>query len=332
MKRRFIILAVVLSASTLRSQDMPLFSQKLINSFVYNPANAGYDFGAVTYVYRGSLSQLAGAGTLNYLSLEAPIMANNFGVAISAMTEKVNFLRNNSFVAAFSYHLKIAQSQKLSLGVSGEYINIQPDMSEVVGDISDEMLQAIDAGDYNHMDFSTGISYDHPYFRLSVSGNRLATAFKNDKLDPLAVQYYSGQLLGKIPTRGKKDLLEPMLSYRKFTRISHLWDVGLYYTLMDQFVLGGSVRIGGSNRFETAASNGVNAANITVAYTLWEKILLGYSMDIPMDNQYNVGLGNDFTLRYIFNKQSVSHHFESQRSPSRYRGTHKIRKKKRRRP
>ncbi len=39
------------------AQDIPLFSQKLSNSFIYNPAIAGQQYGSLTLAHQSSFSK-----------------------------------------------------------------------------------------------------------------------------------------------------------------------------------------------------------------------------------------------------------------------------------
>ena len=90
MKRRLpthyllLILSLILTLSlphTANAQDIPLFSQKLTNSFIYNPSLAGHTFGSVTYAYRQNYSNVQGAPKNNFISMHAPFANHKIGRA-----------------------------------------------------------------------------------------------------------------------------------------------------------------------------------------------------------------------------------------------------------
>ena len=49
--KRLIYLLLLLSSSLSYGQDIPLYTQKLTNSVIYNPAIAGHTFGSLTYSF-----------------------------------------------------------------------------------------------------------------------------------------------------------------------------------------------------------------------------------------------------------------------------------------
>jgi Protein of unknown function (DUF3308). len=76
-----LLLFVFLNFLALHSiaQDIPLFSQKLTNSFMYNPALAGHTFGSMTASYRMNYLGVTDAPTNTFLSFHAPFANYRFG-------------------------------------------------------------------------------------------------------------------------------------------------------------------------------------------------------------------------------------------------------------
>jgi len=322
------LLCFLLFAGKSVAQDVPLFSQKLINSFIYNPSLTGVEYGAVTFLHKRGLNKLEGNGTVNYLSFETPIVNKNLGIGANILVEEVNFIRNNYFSISGAYHINLGNLQMLSMGLSAEYTSIKPDLSQVIGDVSDEMLERIQGGDLNSIDFSAGISYRHEHFVAGVGANRLITAINAEDDESLLSQYYTVQVIGKLPVRQSNDLLEPMLSYRKLTQISHLWDIGVYYTMKETITVGGSLRIGSSGFSSTSKDRGINSIGATAAFKIIPEVLIGYTIDIPANKGYQIGLANEITLRYIFNQTTYQKRFNNGRQPSQFKGRYKTRKKR----
>ena len=305
-------LLLILTNGRLYAQDIPLFSQKLTEAFIYNPSLAGQESGSVTFAHRGAFNKIEGSSKMNYLGFNMPIRENNFGVGINIFNEKVNFLSNTFISAAFAYHINIKSNQLFSMGVSAEYNFIRPDLDLVVGDVTDEMLHLLDIGDYDKPDFSAGLSYKHPYFKLGIAANRLATALDRKNVENVLSQYYTAQASGLLPVRGGDDLFEPTITFRKFSEISHIWDFGLYYTYNNLFLLGTSVRMGSSNTFADVESNGVNMFNITAGVKVMKQFLLGFSTDVSQNKR--LGISKEFTLRYDLSENDYRDRFRKKYS------------------
>lgn len=326
--RAIIIGILVITTFTVgNAQDVPLLSQKLTDAFIYNSSFAGLDNGSITFAHRAAFNKMEGGGKINFLSFNMPLSYNNFGVGLSLYNEKINFMNNTYVSGAFAYHIEIGNDQLFSMGVAAEYNNIRADVDRVVGDLSDEMLTLLDAGQYNKMDYSAGINYQHRYFKIGISSNRLATAFKGDDDQSILVQYYTAQGALMIPVRGGIDLIEPMFIYRKFSRVSHSWDLGCYYTFNDLILFGISARVGGSAEFSSKEQNPINIFNITGGFKLMSKLLLGYSVDIASSSA-SLGPSHEFTLSYEFLDINNNQRF-NQKSPSNYKGRFKKKGNKR---
>src|SRR6187399_724109 len=104
--RGIILVSGLFTSGIALAQDIPLFSQKLTNSFVFNPALAGHTFGSITYSYKRNYANVNGSPQNHFLSVHAPIVNHRFGVGANFYQEDVTFLRNTYASAAFAYHLR----------------------------------------------------------------------------------------------------------------------------------------------------------------------------------------------------------------------------------
>jgi hypothetical protein len=78
--RRLLVLGLIGFVVGVQAQDIPLFSQKLTNSFIYNPSFAGLDFGSLTFSRRSNYTAVEGAPVNNFLSLHTPFSGGRFGI------------------------------------------------------------------------------------------------------------------------------------------------------------------------------------------------------------------------------------------------------------
>src|SRR5688572_7425457 len=115
--KRFLLLmlSVLVISGVSRAQDIPLFSQKLTNSFMYNPAVAGHTFGSATFSYRRNYAKVEGAPVNYFLSLHTPIANHKAGIGANVYQEDVTFLRNTYASLAFAYHIRFDRFTTLSM-------------------------------------------------------------------------------------------------------------------------------------------------------------------------------------------------------------------------
>ncbi|RAV97786.1 PorP/SprF family type IX secretion system membrane protein [Pseudochryseolinea flava] len=297
MKKLLLLQGIlILFCATLQAQDIPLFSQKLTNSFMYNPAIAGHTHGSVTASYRKNYSGVAGAPTNYFISLHTPLANHRFGLGANVFQEDVTFLRNTYASMAFAYHLKFNKFTSLSMGVAGEYNSIGTNGAPI-GSIEDPEYVAITQGKINHYDYSFGIHYQNRFVKAGIAANRLSSTWLKEEAS--LSNYYSSFIQGLIPIRGGEDLLEPYVAYRKLSNVNNTVDAGLFYTYNNLITLGGSWRTGG-------------VASGTLAVRPSKYILLGYSYETIMGNVGGfVGAANEITIRFDFNDESYKERFRA---------------------
>jgi type IX secretion system PorP/SprF family membrane protein len=288
-----IILTSLCLVITAKAQDIPLFSQKLTNSFIYNPAMAGHTFGSLTFANRKNFNNVTGAAENNFLSFHAPFMDHRFGVGANIFKERVNFIDNTYISGAFAYHINFGSYNVLSMGVSSEYNSLGFDTGDVIGDRNDPLL----GQKTNNMDFSFGINYQHRYFKVGAAANRLATSLQVSNNASVLSEFYSGYAAGLIPIRGGEDILEPTFTYRKFSESNDIWDAGLYYTYNNLLTVGGSMRKG-------------DIINVAAGLKIARKIFVGYSYELVNNNLgSDVGASSEIAIRFDFNDKTYQERF-----------------------
>ena len=308
------VLIVFASTSQVLAQDIPLFSQKLTNSFIYNPAMAGLEYGSATLSHRSHFSNVNGAAKDNFVSVHAPVVDHHIGVGVNLFSEKVNFVHNIFASAAFAYHIDLGSPGTLSMGLSGEYNSLGFDQNEVIGDADDPVI----AERQSRLDFSFGLNYQHRYFRLGVSSNRMASLFDIGNKAQLLSGYYSAYAAGQLPVRGGTDLFEPTLSYRKLSEVSNIWNAGMYYTYNNLILAGLAYQKG-------------DILSLTAGVKVVGKLWVGYSYEM-INTTYKTSLGStsEITLRYDFKENTYRDRFGNHKQTNQNRVSKKQAYKKQR--
>ena len=295
--RGIVFLMLVLAAcSSLHAQDIPLFSQKLTNSFIYNPALAGHTHGSFTFSYKQNYGKVEGAPKNYFLSAHTPLANYRFGIGANVFQEDITFLRNTYASTAFSYHLRFNRFTSLSFGVAGEYNSIGLNGS-TTSDINDPEYDALNRGGVKKYDFSFGSHYQNRFIKAGVALNRLSSMWLEDTVR--FANYYSSFVQGIIPMRGGEDMLEPYIAYRKLSQSNEILDFGLFYTYDNKITIGASYRSGG-------------IISGTIAFKLSKYLMIGYSRETISGGVGGyVGSANEYTVRYDFNDESYKERFRS---------------------
>lgn len=288
--KRFLLLTslVLLLNDILYSQDVPVYSQKLTNSFLYNPSVAGNTLGSATLSYRQQWGSVEGSPRTTFFSLHTPFGKHRFGTGFNVYQEKAGVNENIFASGAFAYHLRFTDNNMFSMGVSAEYVNTKINYTDIdVIDLDDDLLNG-NQPSANNVDFSFGMSYTSKYVKLGASANRLGSLVGlNDSTSQFS-QFYSSFVNFTFPLAGDRDLIEPIVYYRKFANGTNQIDAGLYYTYKEIVTLGGSYRTGG-------------AVGLTAALRINKNILFGYSREVLSgDFSKSIGASNEFTLRLDF--------------------------------
>jgi type IX secretion system PorP/SprF family membrane protein len=287
---------------TLQAQDIPLFSQKLTNSFVYNPSLAGHTFGSITASYKQNYSSVAGSPKNYFLSVHTPIANHRFGIGANVYQEEVTFLRNMYASGAFAYHLPLDKLTTLSFGLSAEYNTFSTNGSpnfDPHQDGFDEEFAKFQQDGIKDYDFSFGLHFQNRFLKGGIAANRLSTSWIKSDAKSVLSNYYSAFVQGLIPIRGGEDVLEPYLAYRRLSEINNTLDLGIYYTYDNMITAGAAMRSG-------AVLSG------TLAFRFSQYLLIGYSREMIVGNVGGfVGAANEFTIRYDFNNESYKERFSS---------------------
>jgi len=288
--KRFLPLSFFIFAITasLKAQDVPVYSQKLTNSFLYNPSVAGNTLGSATLSYRQQWAGVQGSPKTLFFSVHSPFARHRFGTGFNVYQEKSGVNENLFASGAFAYHLRFTDDNMFSMGVSVEYVNTKINYLDVdVIDSNDDLLTG-NQPSANALDFSFGLNYTSKYLSLGASANRLGSLIGLSDSTSQFSQFYSRFVMLKLPRAGDRDVIEPIVYVRKFANGTHQIDGGLYYTFKDAFTLGGSYRTGG-------------AIGLTGALRINKKLLIGYSREVLSgDFSKNIGASNEFTLRFDF--------------------------------
>lgn len=312
MKRILLFLSGLVALTAADAQDIPLFSQKLTNSFMYNPAVAGHTFGSITFSYKDSYRGVEGGPENYFLSIHTPVANHRFGIGASVYQQTNTVLTSTYASGAFAYHIPLNKLTTLSMGVSAEYNTFR------AGDLNftsapDSEYEAYASGQ-KEIDYSFGVHFQNRFLKAGIASNRLSTTWQQlennsaetgEEKATVLSNYYSSFVQGLIPMRSSQDMLEPYFAYRKLSNVSDIIDLGVFYTFDNKLIGGVSARTG-MNASQAKVLSG------TVGFRVSKYLMVGYSRETILGNQAGfLGAANEVSLRFDFKENNYKKRFSS---------------------
>jgi len=120
MKRRHIVWVLLLAVNFCFAQQLPQYSQYMLNEMAINPAVAGKDeFAEVRSNIRQQWVGITDAPRTYMLTLQGPIQAENMGLGMNLYTDIVGPTRRTGISFTYAYHLRLNKDDmRLSFGLS----------------------------------------------------------------------------------------------------------------------------------------------------------------------------------------------------------------------
>jgi len=281
MKRIGFILGILSMATTISAQEVPLFSQTITNSFMYNPALAGYDRGTLTLSSRQSFGQkLKGLPNTNYLSGQSPFSLGKLGFGGNVLYEQLGVFNQLQTNVAGAYHIRWNDEMSWSMGLGAEYYAATLDEERL--DILDYDDPVINAFAQRELDFSTGFYFRYKFLGAGVAVNRLKSWILTDNY----LHKYTNVFVKGMFDLGASTSLQPIVIYRRERNFQHQVDMGAYLFFKNQFLTGANFRSNGQLGFSVGTKI---ITHTWVAYTFEALTKYGIS-------------NHELSLRFDFNK------------------------------
>jgi type IX secretion system PorP/SprF family membrane protein len=299
MKQYLYITITLLLCNVLQAQQLPQYTQYMLNDLAINPAVAGKDeYADVRSNNRYQWVGITDAPRTYMLTLHSPLKNRHMGLGTHIYTDIVGPTRRVGISLAYAYHIKIAKKTKLSLGLSA---GIQQ------WGIDGHKLTLHDSGDDNLLtqyqtvtvpDFGAGIYVHNDNWYLGFSAPQLYQS-------PIKL-YVDGDNKGTLVTHflvngaykfklGDDFKIEPsfLLKYANPAPMKN--DVGVRAIYKEQIWLGGGYRHN-------------DAFTALVGFMYKNYLMIGYSYDFTTTNlkKYSTGT-HELMLGLRFSRQQSKH-------------------------
>ena len=286
MKNRIILFILLLAGVAVHAQQLPQYSNYMINDYVMNPAIGGsnpYFEGKSNNRYQWI--GITDAPRTYILSVNGPTKNLKMGLGGILFTDIVGPTRRTGFYLSYAYHLKVSEKVKVSLGVSGGILQFMVDGSKIT--LRDPGDNVITGGVQTALmpDFGAGIyaySKDKKWYvgasvpqilqnRIKFYDNGTTTSLSKLATHVYASAGYKFDITDDIQ-------VEPSTCL-KFVKPAPLqFDIGVRAIYKDKVWLGGAFRY-------------LDAVSAMIGYTMQENITFAYSYDFTMTNikKYSTG-------------------------------------------
>ena len=288
MKKTIIILSLLALGVGAFAQQLPHYSQYLLNLYTLNPAVAGSEnhFDARSnnrYQWIG----ITDAPRTYLFTLQGPLKNEKMGVGGMVYTDIVGAFRRTGINFSYAYHIRLNETLKLSVGINAGIQQHALDFSKtsfnqtgdpsVDANIAAVLLPDLGAGLYLYSDklfFSVSAPQVYP-FKIQYFEDYESTQSK------LVNHMYIGA--GYKIAVGESFEIQPatMLKYAAPTPLQIEGTLRAIY--QDQMWVGGSYR--------TDFVNGSDAIALMAGFTFQDNLTLGYSYDLITSGLKNYSSG-----------------------------------------
>jgi type IX secretion system PorP/SprF family membrane protein len=299
MMKNVIMCSAVLLCMQGFGQQLPQYSQYMLNEMAINPAVAGRDeFSEVRSNSRQQWVGITDAPRTYMLTLQGPIASKNMGLGMNLFTDIVGPTRRTGLNFSYAYHLKLNKDLHLSFGLSAGVLQWGIDGNKItLSEEGDTQLFTTYQTTYVP-DFGAGVYfYKKKKFYLGLSVPQLHQA--QLKLYPNT--YKNSTLASQINVNGAYtfqlsedfDLEPSMLLKYEFPAPAKI-DLGLRCIYKDMLWLGAAYRHN-------------DAVSMLLGYMYDDYLLVGYSYDFTTTKlkKYSSGT-HEIMLGLRFSRKQAS--------------------------
>ncbi|MEA1886325.1 MAG: type IX secretion system membrane protein PorP/SprF [Bacteroidota bacterium] len=234
-KQILIIICGMLLGISLHAQQVPMYSQYVMNGFLINPSYAGNDgYTSLNLTAREQWIGLPSSPSTYAVSFQTRLLKNSYiqrstsvrkkevrptrksrvGLGGYIFNDRNGIIRRTGFEAAYAYHIELGRyGSELSFGLASTVYQFAIDLDgAIVADIDDEFLNNYDRVVFIP-DFNFGVSYTTEKYYLGFSATQLfrgSLTLDNTAKNPrteLGHYFFTGGM--KIPLSGNDWILEP---------------------------------------------------------------------------------------------------------------------------
>lgn len=277
MIKRILLICAFFCSRVVFAQQLPHYTQYLINDYVTNPAIGGTSpYFNVQSNHRFQWVGIQDAPRTYIFSLHGPLANDKMGVGGYVFTDYTGPTRRSGFQASYSYRINVTDKIKLSFGLAGGLLQFAVDGGKVnLEDVNDLVLSTslqsalvpdIAAGLYLYEDKRWFISLSAP--QLVGSKLQFFDAYDNT-LSRLSNHYFAAG--GYTFDLSNDFQVQPSFLIKYIDPLPIQVDANVRVIYQENVWLGLNYR-------------SEDAVGAMLGYSFREKFIFGYSYDFPISN------------------------------------------------
>ena len=281
-----------------KSQQLPHYSQYMINDYVMNPAISGkHNYFEGLSANRYQWGGITDAPRTYILSLNGPLKYQHMGIGGQLFTDIVGPTRRTGFYLSYAYHAPLNEKIKLSFGLSAGILQFMVDGQKINLHDNGDLILTNALQSVLTPDFSAGfLLYSDRFWAgasvMQIQQNKLKFFDYMSNTESVMTRHYYGMLGYRQPV-GDDFIIEPSALLKYAKPVPFQFDIGVRAIYKEKFWVGGSYR----NRDAIAMYTG---------YIFRENLMLGYSYDFTTTDLGNYSTGtHEIIFGVRFNRQGV---------------------------
>lgn len=265
------------------AQQLPQYSQYMLNDFVLNPAIAGRsDYWEAKSNNRYQWAGIPDAPRTYIVSLQGPLKNQHMGLGGVIYTDIVGPTRRTGINLSYAYHIKLGANYKLSLGINGGIVQYAVDGSQITTHDAGDPIMTQNYQSVIVPDLGAGIYFYSKKLSVSLGFPQIYQAnlkFFADQTSNQSVltPHFYGLASYKFDL-GKDFVLEPCVLVKYVSPVPVQVDGGLRLTYNKMIWIGANYRTH-------------DAVSAMLGYMFKNWLMFGYSYDysITAIRKYNSG-------------------------------------------
>ncbi|MDX2171746.1 MAG: type IX secretion system membrane protein PorP/SprF [Bacteroidota bacterium] len=288
---KYIIYFLLVFSLTSYAQQQTLFTNILINQYLYNPAYAGTFKGKEFNLgYRQQWTGFDGAPKTFVLSGYSTFKKKPYMAVGGLITnDRSGLLQRTSLHGSYSYHLKINKNVNLGFGLALGYVQYNVKIYDAKPyDLDDEFMKN-NILNANAFDANAGLYLYSKKFFFGFSSQQIANGkiYWNNTIGRLTPHAYAYTGYNFVIDKKKKEwIIQPSALVRFNNPAPYQLEFNLKTIYKDQYWIGGSFRLN-------------STASFLVGVNINHQFGLAYSYDYTLSNlqKYSTG-SHEFMLSY----------------------------------
>ncbi|GHB33768.1 PorP/SprF family type IX secretion system membrane protein [Mongoliitalea lutea] len=306
-----LIFVLVLSVSSLFSQQLPQFSQYIFNGLHINPAYAGYkNQGYIQSTYRDQWLGFPGAPKT--LTVTADLSANEgkMGFGLSLLNDQIGPTNTSTGMLTYTYRIQLGNESFLGLGVSAGASQYMIDGS---------MLNPVDANDPLLPDgrinlftpnLNSGLFFHTPRFYAGISAFNMVgkRVLEREDISLAFHDFHYYLTAGMMIPLNEKIEFKPSFLIKEVKGAPTSYDINGMFLFFDRLWLGASYRSNiklWNDNLEGNLNNRTAVAFIAEIFAT-DNLRLGYAYDTNLNvldtfrnNSHELSVGYYLTPRNV---------------------------------